>query len=52
METGYLLGRDPGSWLVPDVSVTGPDQPGDQYFEGGPMIAFEIVSRSNRPAYL
>jgi Uma2 family endonuclease len=27
METGYLLGRDPSSWLVPDVSVAGPTSP-------------------------
>jgi Uma2 family endonuclease len=51
-EMGYLLGRDPGSWLVPDVSVTWPAQPGDKYYEGAPMIAFEIVSDSNRPAHI
>jgi Uma2 family endonuclease len=52
METGYLLGESPGSWLVPDVSLTWANQPGDDYFEGSPMIAFEIVSESNHPAYI
>ena len=51
-EMGYLLGRNPGSWLIPDVSLTWADQPGDKYYEGAPMIAFEIVSESNNPAYI
>jgi Uma2 family endonuclease len=48
-EMGYRLGRDPGSWLQPDVSVTWANQPGDAYYESSPMIAFEIVSEANRP---
>ena len=52
IETGYLLGHDPGSWLQPDGSVTWANQAGDDYFEGAPMIAFEIVSDANRPAQI
>jgi Uma2 family endonuclease len=51
-EMGYLLGRDPGSWLQPDISVTWPNQKSVRYYEGSPMIAFEIVSESNRPAQI
>ncbi len=41
---GYLLSGEPRSWLQPDVSLTHPDQPGDRYYEGAPLMAFEIVS--------
>jgi Uma2 family endonuclease len=51
-ETQYLLGRSPGSWIVPDVSVTGGEQRGGDYWEGAPRIAIEIVSESNGPAYV
>jgi Uma2 family endonuclease len=51
-EMGFLLGRNPGSWLVPDVSVTWVNQPGDKYYEGAPTIAFEIVSEGNRPVQI
>jgi Uma2 family endonuclease len=51
-ETGYLLGRNPGSWIVPDVSVTWAEQRGGEYLEAAPMIAFEIISESNRPTYV
>jgi Uma2 family endonuclease len=47
VEMGYRIGRKPDSWLVPDVSITHPDQPGDVYCEGAPLIAIEIVSESN-----
>jgi Uma2 family endonuclease len=47
VEMGYRIGRRPDSWLVPDVSVTHPDQPGDAYCEGAPLIAIEIISESN-----
>jgi Uma2 family endonuclease len=36
-----------GGWLVPDVSVTWPDQPVDEWLLGAPMIAVEIASRGN-----
>lgn len=41
---GYQLKR---GWLIPDVSVTWPDQPVSGWFQGAPMIAIEIVSRGN-----
>jgi Uma2 family endonuclease len=44
IEMGYLLSSDPRSWLQPDVSLTHPDQPGTRYYEGAPLMAFEIVS--------
>ena len=31
-------------WLIPDVSVTWPDQPISNWLQGAPMIAIEIVS--------
>jgi Uma2 family endonuclease len=43
-EMGYLLFGEPRSWLQPDVSITRPDQPGERYYEGAPLIVFEIVS--------
>src|SRR5579862_1422950 len=46
-ENGYLLGRNPGTWAIPDLSITWANQTGDAYDEGGPMIAIEIVSESN-----
>ena len=47
MEMGYLFPGTPASWLQPDVSLTHPDQPGDRYFTGAPLIAFEVVSESD-----
>jgi Uma2 family endonuclease len=41
---GYQLKR---GWLIPDVSVTWPDQPVSEWLQGSPMIAIEIVSRGN-----
>jgi Uma2 family endonuclease len=45
---GYRLPADPASWLQPDVSLTHPDQSGDRYYLGGPLIAFEVVSENDR----
>ena len=45
IEMGYLLSAD--SWLQPDVSVSHPRQKGDEYLEGAPAIAIEIVSPRN-----
>lgn len=42
---GFHLRR--GGWLIPDVSATWPGQIEDEWFEGAPMIAIEIVSRGN-----
>jgi Uma2 family endonuclease len=37
-----------GRWLIPDVSVSWPDQgKKDGWFSGAPMIAIEIASRGN-----
>lgn len=48
MEAGYQMSRD--TWLQPDVSVTWPDQRvANDYFQGAPMIAIEIVSPGNTP---
>jgi len=51
IEMGYRLSHKP-SWLIPDVSVSLRDQPGDRYLEGSPMIALEIVSPNNTAAHL
>ena len=44
IEMGYLVATDPRSWLRPDLSLTHPEQPGEQYYEGAPLIVFEVVS--------
>lgn len=48
IEMGYYFPGEPGSWLRPDVSVTHPEQPGDRYYLGAPLIAFEVVSENDR----
>jgi len=45
IEMGYQLG--PRHWLQPDVSITHTDQNGEDYFNGAPLLAIEIVSSSN-----
>jgi Uma2 family endonuclease len=46
IEVGYRLG--PRRWLIPDVSVTWPDQQiEDDWPQGSPMLAVEIASRGN-----
>jgi Uma2 family endonuclease len=47
-EFGFLLPTDPKSWLQPDLSILAPAQPGEQYCEGAPLIAIEIVSPGDR----
>lgn len=42
---GYRL--KPRGWLQPDVSVTWPDQPVDDWLLGSPMLAIEIADRDN-----
>jgi Uma2 family endonuclease len=49
-EMGYKLGSNPDSWLIPDVSITHHGQPGDDYYEGAPLIAIEVISESNTAA--
>src|SRR5689334_9065170 len=45
---GFRVTRDPDSWLIPDVSVAHPGQPGEEYLEGAPFLAVEVISQSNR----
>jgi Uma2 family endonuclease len=47
MEMGYRLSDAPPSWLRPDVSISHPDQAGDDYYEGAPFMVFEVVSESD-----
>ncbi|MDX2154140.1 MAG: Uma2 family endonuclease [Bryobacteraceae bacterium] len=44
VEVGFRLDE---SWLIPDVSVPFPGQPGPRFFEGAPRLAVEVVSASN-----
>jgi Uma2 family endonuclease len=48
MERGYRFPGEPASWLQPDVSLTQPDQPVDRFLLGAPLVAFEVISPSNR----
>jgi Uma2 family endonuclease len=46
VEVGYRLRA--GRWLIPDVSVSWPDQPEERgWHKGSPMLAIEIASRGN-----
>src|SRR4051812_31061282 len=45
METGYKIGTR--NWVVPDVSLTHPDQAYDKYLEGAPALAVEVISEAN-----
>jgi len=45
VEMGYKIGSR--NWLVPDVSIEHANQPGDEYSEGAPALAVEIISKSN-----
>src|SRR5204863_7633637 len=49
-EMGYRLGRR--SWFQPDLSIAHPGQPGDDYYEGAPVLAGERVADGNRPAWI
>jgi Uma2 family endonuclease len=46
METGYKFGKR--AWLQPDVSISHPNQPSNDYFEGAPVLAIEVISEANR----
>ena len=51
IEVGYRLG--PRRWLIPDVSVTWPNQQvEDDWPQGSPMVAIEIASRGNTAAQM
>ena len=46
IEVAYWL-RD-GRWLIPDMSVSWPDQSKERgWYKGSPMLAIEIASRGN-----
>lgn len=49
---GYLVRTEPRSWLQPDVSIAHSDQPGDGYYEGAPLLLFEVVSEFDRAQHL
>jgi len=50
-EEGFRLA--PRRWLIPDLSVTWPQQRiENDYFQGAPMVAIEIASRGNTPEIL
>jgi Uma2 family endonuclease len=44
IEMGYRVSRNPQSWLRPDLSLTHPGQPGERYYEGAPLVVFEVFS--------
>ena len=44
IEMGYLVSTDPQCYYRPDVSLTHPDQAGERYYEGAPLVVFEVVS--------
>jgi Uma2 family endonuclease len=47
VEAGYQM--SPDTWLQPDVSVEWPDQrEANDYLQGSPMLAIEVVSPGNR----
>jgi len=50
IEMGYRISSDPRSWLRPDVSLSHPGQPGDRYYEGAPLMVFEVVSEYDTAA--
>jgi len=52
IQRGYLISADPPSWVRPDISVTWPNQQGDRYYEGAPMVVFEVVSEFDTAAQL
>jgi Uma2 family endonuclease len=52
IEMGYLLTKEPRSWVQPDVSLTQPDQRHGKYYEGAPLIAFEVISAEDTAARL
>lgn len=49
-EMGYRF-KDDG-WLIPDVSITHADQPGDDYYLGSPALAIEIISNEKTADYI
>jgi Uma2 family endonuclease len=52
IETGFKMGSDPQSWLVPDVSILHAGQGGEDYYEGAPLVAIEVASESQSAVHL
>jgi Uma2 family endonuclease len=52
IEMGYRFPGEPASALKPDVSLTHPNQTIDRFYIGAPLIAFEVVSQSERAVRL
>jgi Uma2 family endonuclease len=46
METGYKFSKR--AWLQPDVSISHPNQPSNDYLEGAPALAIEVISEAHR----
>jgi Uma2 family endonuclease len=46
MEFGYKIGAT--AWLQPDVSIEYKGQTENDYLEGAPALAVEVISESNR----
>lgn len=49
-EMGYRFEHD--GWLIPDVSITHSDQPGEDYYLGSPAVAIEIISNEKTADYI
>lgn len=49
-QRGYCVAGS--SWLIPDVSITHPNQQSGDYYEGAPLLAVEVVSPSNTATYV
>jgi Uma2 family endonuclease len=47
---GYRFEDD--GWLIPDVSITHANQPGDDYYLGAPALAVEVISNEKTADYL
>jgi len=46
LEMGYKF--DKRAWLQPDVSIAHPNQRLNDYLEGAPALAIEVISEANR----
>jgi Uma2 family endonuclease len=46
IEMGYKIRER--AWLQPDVSISRPNQMSNDYFEGAPALAIEVISESNK----
>jgi Uma2 family endonuclease len=49
---GYLLNRTPPIWLGPSVSIPHSNQGRGLYYEGAPLIAFEVIVTNEHRIHL